>query len=422
MYKVWKIMKINLLSLIALPLLLAAVAAKLAAKAFEKLLVLVGVLLAFIGVGLIFEFLRNPGAAMNGILLVIVCLVIGGIFTALIFLALSIFSSIIMMAAAAVMGILNVVYEVLYGGFTFLINSCQEDYEALQADGGPLMALACLIYTLLRVINRGIILFVTHALKIFIVCSVLLVGISLFEANASVNRELGLNLFAFLGMFSAFEIVYGVALYLTFMAGIIIVLLSLGVEWSEWGREMDAATAGFILYDGYEKDGISLQDNAGAGTEADAERVARCMEYLEKLEEHAQDLEDFYGRVSPIVEKSSNMVLRGDFGQYINTLNAILEEVSGYQKGVPLEALEKLWKQIKKLDGWKQDILKRAMQQEEASGSRSSVFFSGCNTAEKLDKRYKALCKTYHPDGEAGDEETFKQMQEEYESRKARLS
>ena len=34
---------------------------------------------------------------------------------------------------------------------------------------------------------------------------------------------------------------------------------------------------------------------------------------------------------------------------------------------------------------------------------------------EKLDKRYKALCKTYHPDAEGGDKETFQKMKDEYD-------
>ncbi len=48
------------------------------------------------------------------------------------------------------------------------------------------------------------------------------------------------------------------------------------------------------------------------------------------------------------------------------------------------------------------------------------VFFSSCNTLEKLEKRHKILCKAYHPDV-GGDEETFKKMQNEYEKLKALL-
>lgn len=48
------------------------------------------------------------------------------------------------------------------------------------------------------------------------------------------------------------------------------------------------------------------------------------------------------------------------------------------------------------------------------------VFFSGCDTLDKLERRHKILCKAYHPDV-SGDETTFKKMQSEYEKLKSAL-
>ena len=47
----------------------------------------------------------------------------------------------------------------------------------------------------------------------------------------------------------------------------------------------------------------------------------------------------------------------------------------------------------------------------------NAIFFSGCDTIDKLERRHKILCKAYHPDA-GGDEETFKKMQSEYEDLK----
>ena len=51
-----------------------------------------------------------------------------------------------------------------------------------------------------------------------------------------------------------------------------------------------------------------------------------------------------------------------------------------------------------------------------------AMFFHGCYDRASLSTRYKNLCKTFHPDGESGDEETFKRMQMAYKSLKTKLA
>ena len=63
MEKVFKILKINLLSIIALPLLLLATASKLIAKALEKVAVILGMLFLTLLLVLGFEFFKNPSGA-----------------------------------------------------------------------------------------------------------------------------------------------------------------------------------------------------------------------------------------------------------------------------------------------------------------------------------------------------------------------
>lgn len=62
---------------------------------------------------------------------------------------------------------------------------------------------------------------------------------------------------------------------------------------------------------------------------------------------------------------------------------------------------------------------------EDESASNTSVqeidmqgYFSGCNTREELDARYKSLAKAFHPDVKAGNAELFRALQEEYETLK----
>ena len=71
MGKVIKIIKINLLSLLALPLLLIATACKFISKAFEKLLPIGGMSLLTFGLYLVLKFVKAPDAAWLVVLLVI---------------------------------------------------------------------------------------------------------------------------------------------------------------------------------------------------------------------------------------------------------------------------------------------------------------------------------------------------------------
>ena len=46
----------------------------------------------------------------------------------------------------------------------------------------------------------------------------------------------------------------------------------------------------------------------------------------------------------------------------------------------------------------------------------SLQFFTGCNTKEEIEARYRSLAKAFHPDSKGGDETMFRQMMEEYKN------
>lgn len=52
----------------------------------------------------------------------------------------------------------------------------------------------------------------------------------------------------------------------------------------------------------------------------------------------------------------------------------------------------------------------------QANTSYRSNYFNGCKTNEEIKKRYKDLCKKYHPDNrKTGDEEVFKEIRAQYD-------
>ncbi len=428
MKNVLKIIKINILAILAFPLLALATAAKLAAKALEKTVTIIGAVFIMLGISLIFEIMKNPSQWFNGFLVVIVCLVLGGIFTVLVIWILGLISGVVMGAVAIVISLLNGLYELVYAGYTALYHMCKADYVQIRKDGnGFISGLCCLFFTLLRGINRAVILFVTHAIKILALVSIGIVIGSLYLCNQTVQESMGINLLAYLKLFSAYPLVHGSVLYLASMTAVVVILISLGLEWSEWGRDMELSTSDYEKYmnhilEGREEMGQeSIQGMHGL----DEKRLEKCSRYQDLLHRHAMDIEEFVQRIYPIVEKSDNYILRSGWSEYFTTLQEVMDLMGQYEEGIPVEAFEKLMPRIDRIEELKQTIEKQAARagtEQKSAAAAESGFFGGCDTLDKLEKRYRALCKTYHPDTEAGDEDTFKRVTEEYEKRKAEIN
>ena len=418
-----RVIKINVLALVAFPLLILATVVKLLAKALEKILTIVGTIFVIGGIALIFELAKNPGDFFQGLVMFFVIMVLGGIFTALIIWILSMVSAVVMTGVTLVIGVVNAFYELLYAGYAGLYHICYEDYCLLDFSRKARIG-SCFIYSLLRVFNRIIIFFATHAIKVLVVLSIVIVVGSLLRANASIQATFGLNLFAYLKLFSLYEIVYGVVLYLAFLAGFVILLISLGVEWSEWGEEMSLSTSDYEKYIQSVKNEYTAmnQERLGITDEVSKKRIEKSNRYMALLNSHIDSFSGFLKDIGPIVEKSEDYILRANRGQYITDLHEVTEALNQHGGQVPLDEFEKLMPRIDQIDELKRKIEQQVQQIRDSKERKlAEGFFNGCDTQEKLDKRYKALCRTYHPDAESGDEDTFKRMQAEYEERKKTL-
>lgn len=423
MKKVFGVIKINILSLIALPLLLAAVAVKMLAKAFEKTMVAIASVAILLAAMLISAIIQNPGEVLNTVFIVILVLVIFGLITLLVVCIFTVASGIIMAIATFIIGILSGIYELLYSGYSALYSKCKRCYEEQLGgiENSVLKGFVCLFYSILRGLNACIIFFVTHALKLLVLGCLLVVGGTLYALNQRTQTILGLNLFTTLGMFPVSDVIAGAVLYVAIFFCISTLLISMGLEWNEWGREMKMATTD---YEGYL---ASLAEATASHSEVEMdgsgdEAALRCQEYMDKLNRHFAEAEEFQTETQGIIQKSENQVLRSLLGEYMSQAVELSEKMNSFPDSVPVAEFEKLIPQIKRLDSLKEDIqklnVKLAAQTPEGAGTG---FFAGCDSMQKLEKRYKALCKTYHPDTEAGDEETFKKMQEEYEELKGKL-
>ncbi len=425
MKNVFSVLKINLLSLIALPVFVLAVCMKLLAKGFEKILVGIGALFLFLFAMLVAAVVQNPGEVLNRVFMVILVLVIGGIFTALIIFFFSVISSVIMAVANFIIGILDGIYKLLYGGYSALYRSCKACYEEELGDlGNPFVkGLACLIYSVVRCLNGCVIFFVTHALILLSAVCLLFAAGLLADMDRNARVALGIHLPAFLGMFPANDVAAGVILYLALVLCVSMILISLGLEWNEWGLEMKMATGDYEDYmTEIEETEKGFEDENSA--DEDREELLRCREYLDILNEHFDGIEGFQARTQSVIRQSDSQALSTLLGEYMGKLLELSKKMKSMPEQIPVEKFKKLIPQIRQLESLREDIRRMSAGLEEKTPRDTAEgpgFFAGCDTIEKLDKRYKALCRTYHPDSEAGDEDTFKRMQEEYERLKQEM-
>lgn len=418
MEKIIKILKVNILSLIALPLLLIATASKLTAKALEKVAVIIGMLVLTLFLILGFEFVKNPSGGLETVIMLVVICVIGFVFVMIFMLIMSLAASFITLIWTAVISFFEIIYDFTYTGFLNLYAICESDYQYIDLSGNKVAnAVFCLFFTILHVINKLIITVISFALPASFILSGLLIVGSLVSMHLELKDTFGIGLLQFVGKFDTFSAVYGIVMYIAIMATFIVVLLSLGIEWHEWAQELKMTS------DELDENIRSLQENDWHMAR-DAEASTDTGDaYIQNLEEHIQSLEPLGDMVEAALAAKDNALLRSTWGNYFRNLSNIVDECSKYKNGIPLDKFKKLIPRIQQLEKQREEVKSMAEKLREATADplKSSVFFSGCNNIEKLEKRYKSLCKAYHPDSEGGDTETFQKMQEEYDTLKELL-
>ncbi len=423
MEKFFKVLKVNLLSIIALPLLILATVCKLIAKAMEKLPVIIGILVFTGLLALGFEFVKNPDSGMNVIAGILVAFIVAGLIILVLIAIARLAATVVSVIWYTIIAFFDAIYNVTYTGFLKLFAICENDYQYINLNGKKgLNAVLCLFYTVLRVVNRIIVTVVSFALFASIALSILLIGGALIGLSSDYQKDFGLNLFEAAARFDTFSLVYGIVMFICIMAVFVVVLLSLGIEWHEWAMELkvtsDELTENIRELQSYDWSVAS----AGQGTDTALpdETVTAC---LNNLNEHIAGLNTLGSQVESVLADKDNTLLRSTWGNYFRNLSEIADECSGYKNGIPVDRFKQLIPQIRQLDRQRDEVSKLAdkLQLINADPVKSSVFFAGCNTVEKLDKRYKSLCKAYHPDETGGDMETFQKMQEEYTRLKASM-
>ena len=413
-----KVLKINALSLLALPLLLVATFFKLLAKAFEKITIFLAV--GFLAL-LLIVLLTSGLAQMSlvGFIVVVVAIItIFGITILIVSWILAVLSGVAVAIWSGIISLFDNLYQISYNWYLSLFTSCEADYRILSINGKKVPnAIACIFFTILK----GVSWFITTLVSLsYVIASILCVGlviITLISENQTLKHDFGMNLIQYTKHCQLPSILFGVFLYIVIIGIIIVSVMALASEWYEWGKEL-RMTSKEITKEVSDLVNSNLKMATGS-----SEEVESNLTYLKKLEEHLDSLEPLSARVTSVLDQKDNPLLRSYWGIYMRNLNPLVEECST-KNSIDIRRFKQLIPQIQLLDKQRDDVQKLAnkLESELQKPSGTAVFFSGCNTLDKLEKRYKNLCKAYHPDIAEGDTETFQKMQAEYQALKASLS
>lgn len=129
------------------------------------------------------------------------------------------------------------------------------------------------------------------------------------------------------------------------------------------------------------------------------------------------DLPDEFIEVSSTAIKKYN-VLESRMRSYMDLFN---ESSDSWRSEVGADILEKAEAANAAIEQM-ESALRLLSQSTDKDAHSEASFFRGCDTLEALNKRYRNLAKTFHPDLEAGDEETMKLVNEEYERLKSEFA
>ncbi len=435
MSNIGTILKINLLSLLSLPLLLISIAAKLLQKALEKTLVFLAVGAAILGMLLLNQIFNNPGSFFNGLGMLIAIFILFGAIVAIIFGVLFLFGSV---AAALLTGVVSVVMFVLgfifsssHEGYLKLYDICKTDFKALcQQDEGGKMRFGCVFWYFLKGFHKVVAAILSVAFPVSLVAAVGFAGYAVYYVNHAVSQSFGIGIVSYLKLFPTINVVFTSINFVIIILSVMVVVVSLGIEWNEWGATLKLAAQN---YEGYRK--LIEEKTVGFDSSAnqqyifeDGKTSQKCEQSAEVLQELFENAETLSQQVDTALNLQYSSSLAYTFTEYINLLTQINKEISSFKGKIPCNIFEQklvplislAHKQAKELEKDVLSILNKncsAMQNQQSGID----FFAGCNTQDEVHKRYKALCKIYHPDA-GGHEDTFKHLQNQYEEQMQTVS
>lgn len=429
MKNIFMIIKINLLAIIEIPILGISIIAKLLQKAVEQLIVFmsVGYVLLLL---LIVQSLLNSGGILNGLTTIIAFLIVfGGIIIITVF-VLACFGSIVVALIGGLtkvlLAILSVVFEISHEIYSKIYDICKKDFESLEDHTKSFsMQLSCIFWYVLKAINRSVVIILSNAILISIACSVMFVGGLVLYIHNSIDQTFGIGIIEYLGLFPKTNAIFTALYFVVIVLAVVVVIITLGIEWKEWGSTLKYATQDYTQYKELMNE-RTMRIEASATetcTFEEGKSIQRCEEYMNIFRELGENAQYLYEQANAAKNLKDDSALNHNLIEYINNLNAISEEIAKHDGRISSDYFERnLIPMIEMAKMQSKSIEKKVFKilnskaSEPHKNDGENDLFGGCSNLDEVKKRYRSLCKVYHPD-EGGHEGMFNQIQNQYEEK-----
>lgn len=237
-----KILKINLLSLIAFPIFLCTIICKLFATTWEKINIILGMLSLTIEIVVLFSILDEIRDDAESMLvlgsMILFSVFYFGVILLIMYLIFRYFKYILIRIYRNIQNFTEQLYTAFYHIFILLFQKCKNNYDYLQFVSSKTPLILCLCYTILRFIKWMSIKIFSLSFILSIATSLVMIIGSIAIWNHNVFNTFGINLIQFIFHFDTFSIVRDIMTYILLLSTILIVLLSLGNEWYELSLEL----------------------------------------------------------------------------------------------------------------------------------------------------------------------------------------
>lgn len=237
-----KILKINLLSLITLPIFLFTIICKLFATTWAKISIILGMLSVTIEIIVLFSILNAIRDDAESMLIlgsmILFSVFYFGIIFFIMYLIFRYFKLYLIRIYRNIQYFTEQLYTTFYHIFILLFQKCKNNYEYLQFASSKTPLILCLCYTILRFIKWMSIKIFSLSFILSIATSLVMIIGSIAIWNHNVFNTFGINLIQFIFHFDTFSIVRDITTYILLFSTILIVLPSLGKEWYELSLEL----------------------------------------------------------------------------------------------------------------------------------------------------------------------------------------